>query len=100
MVSIPTNYYLSGGRRFRAPRSYSRMGGLINPFRRSVKKSRKTGMGRRRTRKTRKSRKMSMGGRRRTRKTRKTRKGGATRRAGAMSAGAVRRKINALLKKL
>lgn len=94
MVSIPTNYYLSGGRRFRAPRSYSRMGGLINPFRRSVK-SRKTGMGRRRTRKTRKSRKMSMGGRRRkTRKTRKTRKGGA------MSAGAVRKKIHALLKKL
>ena len=91
MVSIPTNYYLSGGRRFRAPRSYSRVGGLINPFRRSVK-SRKTGMGRRRTRKTRKSRKMSMGGRRR--KTRKTRKGGA------MSAGAVRKKIHALLKKL
>ena len=98
MVSIPTNYYLSGGRRFRAPRSYSRMGGLINPFRRSVKKSRKTGMGRRRTRKTMKTRKMSMGGRKR--KTRKTRKGGATRRAGAMSAGAVRKKIHSLLKKL
>lgn len=100
MVSIPVDYYMSGGRRFRAPRSVSRRGGLRNPFATSYKHSRKMTAGKRRTKKRATVKRFSrapmmlhtIGGKRR--KTRKTRKGGA------MSAGAVKRKISSLLRHL